>query len=272
VGDAVIARRLSEHPDVDKISFTGSEQVGVAVAQQAAATVKEAVLELGGKSPAVLMPDVDLDQVVPALLLRLFRHAGQGCQVPSRILVHRDHYHEFGERARAVVGGLKIGDPWNEDTEVGPVISEAHRARVQAFIDEAVSQGGEVLAASELPPFERGHWVAPTLIGRVGNDARIARQEIFGPVGVLLAYDDVDEAVRIANDTVYGLAAYVFGTDREAALAVGSRLRAGSVFVNGGGLRPDAPSGGLKHSGMGREQGEEGIVEFLEAQHLRWAV
>ncbi len=272
VGGAPIARALTEHAGVDKVSFTGSEHVGALVAQQAAATVKEAVLELGGKSPAILMPDADLDQVAGPLLLRLFRNAGQGCQVPSRILVHRDQLGPFVERARAVVAGLRIGDPWDEGTEVGPLINAVHRARVQGFIDEAVAGGGEILAAAELPPLDRGHWVAPTLIGGVGNDARICQEEIFGPVGVLLPYDDVDEAVRIANDTTYGLAAYVFGADREAALAVASRLRAGSVFVNGGGLRPDAPSGGFKRSGMGREQGEEGILEFLEAQHLRWAV
>ena len=271
VGDAPIARRLTEHPDVDKVSFTGSAAVGGAVAQQAAASIKAAVLELGGKSPCILLPGTDLDTVARPLLLRLFRNAGQGCQVPSRILVHQDRYEEFAERARRVVDTLVIGDPWDEATEVGPLIDARHKARVQRYIDEAVEQGGEVLAAARIPHFERGHWIAPTLIGGVNNDARIAQEEIFGPVGVLLAYQDLDEAVAIANDTQYGLAAYVYGPDSESALAVGSRLRAGSVFVNGGGLRPDAPSGGFKRSGIGREQGEEGILEFLEPQHLRWA-
>jgi aldehyde dehydrogenase (NAD+)/betaine-aldehyde dehydrogenase len=271
VGDAAIARRLTEHPDVDKVSFTGSVGVGGAVAQQAAASIKATVLELGGKSPCVLLPDADLDALTRPLLLRLFRNAGQGCQVPSRILVHHDRYRDFAERARTVVDELVIGDPWDDATEVGPLIDARHGDRVQRYIDEAVEQGGELLATARLPRFERGHWVAPTLIGGVKNDAPIAQEEIFGPVGVLLTYQDLDEAVAIANDTQYGLAAYVYGADSQSALQVASRLRAGSVFVNGGALRPDAPSGGFKRSGMGREQGEEGILEFLEPQHLRWA-
>jgi aldehyde dehydrogenase (NAD+)/betaine-aldehyde dehydrogenase len=271
VGDATIARRLTEHPDVDKVSFTGSLAVGSAVAQQAAASIKEVVLELGGKSACILLPDTDLNAITKPLLLRLFRNAGQGCQVPSRILVHRDQYAGFAERARAAIDDVVIGDPWDDATEVGPLIDARHKARVQQFIDEAVAQGADVLAAARLPQFERGHWIAPTLVGGVKNDARIAQEEVFGPVGVVLTYEDPDEAVAIANDTQYGLAAYVYGADKQAALDIGARLRAGSVFVNGGALRPDAPSGGFKRSGIGREQGEEGILEFLEPQHLRWA-
>jgi len=271
VGDATIARRLTEHPLVDKVSFTGSGPVGALVAQQAAAGIKEVVLELGGKSPAILLPDTDLDEVVAPLLLRLFRNAGQGCQVPSRILVHRDQRDGFVERARPVIAGLRIGDPWDETTEVGPLISAEHHVRVRSIVDDAVAAGAEVLGTAELPTFDRGHWMAPVLLGGLGNDAHVAREELFGPVGVLLTYDRVEDAVAMANDSDYGLAAYVFGPDAEAALSVGGQLRAGSVFVNGGGLRPDAPSGGFKRSGMGREQGEEGIRAFLEPQHLRWA-
>jgi aldehyde dehydrogenase (NAD+) len=269
-GDAATAKRLTEHRLVDKVSFTGSTAVGSAIARQAASVSKGVVLELGGKAPCILLPDADLKSITGSLLLRLFRHSGQGCQVPSRLLVQRDRLDEFVALARKATSTVAVGDPWDEKTEVGPIISSAQRDRVDAIVREAVTAGGEIICEGSLPGYDRGYWVAPALVGSVANAERISREEIFGPVGVVLPYGDVDEAVEIANDTDYGLAAHVFGPDTSRCLEVASRIRAGSVFCNGVGLRPDAPSGGMKDSGIGREQGEEGIRELMVTQTLAW--
>jgi aldehyde dehydrogenase (NAD+)/betaine-aldehyde dehydrogenase len=272
VGDQTIARGLTEHAAVDKVSFTGSVEIGTQVGLQAAAGVRDVVLELGGKAPALLLPDCDLDAVVRPLLLRLFRNAGQGCQVPSRILVHRAVVERFVELSRAVIRELVIGDPLDPATDIGPVITAAQRDRVLAVVNSAVADGGEILASAAAPDLPGGNWVGPMLIGGVDNRSPIGREEIFGPIGVMLVYDDLEEAIAMANDTDYGLAAYVYGRDVDDCVRVARAVRAGSVFVNGVGMRPDGPSGGFKRSGIGREQGEEGIMEFLAAQHIRWPI
>jgi aldehyde dehydrogenase (NAD+)/betaine-aldehyde dehydrogenase len=264
------AAALTRAAGVAKISFTGSLGVGTAVMRQAAEGMKDVVLELGGKSPNILLPGVDLAAVTEAAHLRYLRNAGQGCASPTRLLVHRDQYEEFLERSRKVFATVPVGDPWDPETVVGPVITAAHRDRVEGVVDSALADGAEVLARGSRPDGP-GYWVAPALVGGLPPHAPIAQEEIFGPVGVVLPYDTVDDAVEIANGVKYGLAANVYADDVAAARALAGRLRAGLVTVNGGGgLRPDGVFGGFKASGIGREHGEWGIREFLEPQHVQW--
>ncbi|MEV5848591.1 aldehyde dehydrogenase family protein [Streptomyces sp. NPDC051985] len=272
VGEAGIAKALTEHPLVDKISFTGSDHVGALVAEQAGRNIKGVVLELGGKSPCVVMPGGTAGPAVDTALRRLFRNAGQGCKSPSRILVHEDEYDTAVAQARKTVGEITVGDPLDPATDVGPVIRAAERDRIAGVVADAVANGAEVLASAALPDLGKGFWSPPTVIGGVTNADSISQNEIFGPVAVLLPYRDVDEAVAIANDTRFGLAGYVYGPDTPAALEVAQRIRAGSVFVNGGVDRPDTPGGGFKASGIGREGGDYGISEFYQWQNLRWAL
>jgi aldehyde dehydrogenase (NAD+)/betaine-aldehyde dehydrogenase len=204
--------------------------------------------------------------------LRYLRNAGQGCASPTRILVHQDAYEEFLSVTRRVFAGVGVGDPWDPDTVVGPLIRPDHRDRVEGFIDRALAAGGEIVAGGGRPDLPRGWYVNPTLIGGVAPDAEIAQEEVFGPVAVIMTYRDLDEAIAVANGTNFGLAAYIHGADLEAAQALAARLQAGSVYINGGGgLRPDAPLGGVKASGIGREIGEWGVREYLEPQHVQWA-
>ncbi|GEL27047.1 aldehyde dehydrogenase [Pseudonocardia sulfidoxydans NBRC 16205] len=268
-GDVAVARRLTEHPAVRAVSFTGSVEVGRQVMRQAAGTLKRVVLELGGKSPALLLPGADLVAAAEAVHLRYLRNAGQGCQSPTRILVPHRRLPEFVEISHELYARVRVGDPTDERVMVGPVISAAHRARVLGFVDEALAGGGTVLAGGGRPADRRGYFVSPTLIGGVSNAAKISREEIFGPVAVVLPYSSVDDAIQIANDSELGLAAAVFG-DEDEALAVADRLEAGTVTINGGGgFRPDAPMQGWKQSGVGTENGEAGIEEFLAIQHVQ---
>jgi aldehyde dehydrogenase (NAD+) len=271
VGDAAIARALTEHPQVDLVAFTGSVEVGALVMGQASKTVKRVVLELGGKSPAVLLPGSDLEEHLASLHLRWARHAGQGCQCPTRHFVHRSQWDEFVERSREIMSRFVVGDPRDERTDIGPVITAAHRDRIAGYVDEALQAGGEVLAASPMPELDRGFWSQPMLIGGVDHSARICQEEIFGPVAVAFPYDSVDDAVALANGTKYGLGAYVYGPDVDDCRRVAARIRSGNVSINGaGGLRPDAPNGGMKQSGIGRMRGDEGLREFMEPQHIQW--
>jgi acyl-CoA reductase-like NAD-dependent aldehyde dehydrogenase len=270
VGGPDVGAAMTSRHDVDRVSFTGSLEIGQQIMRQCVEHVTGVVLELGGKSPDIVLPDFALDaESVLGIHARYLRNAGQGCASPTRILVHEDRHDEFVEITRSVLPTVGVGDPWDPGTIVGPLIRSEHRARVEGFVERAVASGGRIVAGGGRPD-RRGWFVNPTLVGDVAPDAEIAREEIFGPVGVLLTYGDLDEAVAIANDTRFGLAAYVHG-DEETARAVAPRLRAGTVYINGGGgLRPDAPFGGWGASGIGREWGEEGIREFLEPQHIQW--
>ncbi len=272
VGEAHIAKALTEHAGVDKVSFTGSDAVGALVAEQAGRHIKGVVLELGGKSPCILMPGAVRGPGLETALRRLFRNAGQGCKSPSRILVHESEYDAAVAQVKDVVGRIHVGDPWRPDTDVGPVIRAGERDRIAGMIADALAEGGEIIAAADIPESTPGYWSAPTVIGGLTNKARISQNEVFGPVAVLLTYRDLDDAVSIANDSRFGLAAYVYGPDTVAALDLAKQLRAGSVHVNGGHDRPDTPGGGFKYSGIGREGGDQGIAEFYELQHLRWAL
>jgi aldehyde dehydrogenase (NAD+) len=273
VGDLEVSRLLTTHPDVDKVSFTGSAQVGAQVMAQAAQSLKGVTLELGGKSPSIVMPGTDLTSLVLPMHARYTRNAGQGCASPTRILVHESQFDEFVDRSREVWSELKTGDPWDRATVAGPLIRPEHRDSVARFVSGAQGDGGQVLAGGHALDIDGGWYHEPTLIAGLSNASAIAQEEVFGPVAVLLPYKSIEEAVTIANDSKYGLAAYVFGFDLPACLQVANQMRAGVVQVNGGGsFRPDAPYGGFKNSGVGREIGEDGIRDYLEPQHVQFAI
>jgi aldehyde dehydrogenase (NAD+)/betaine-aldehyde dehydrogenase len=273
VGGPEVGRRVSIHPGVDKVAFTGSRGVGRMIMEQAASGIKGVTLELGGKSPLIILPGFDVRPVVRRLHTRYLLNAGQGCAAPTRILVPRDYLEGFAELSREAFARIKVGDPWNPKTIVGPLIRPDHRARVEGEVEKALESGGKVLAGGGRPDVERGWFMNPVLIGGVDNRARIAQEELFGPVGVVIAYDDLEDAIRTANDVAYGLAADVYTPSVKTGMEVARRLRAGSVYINGGGaFRPDAPFGGFKGSGFGREYGEWGVREFLQPQHIQWTL
>lgn len=272
VGGADIGRALTMHPAVAKVSFTGSVAVGRQVMRQAAEGIKDVVLELGGKSAGIVLPGADLAAVALPLHGRYVRNAGQGCQSPTRLLVQEKQFDDFIDASRAAYAKIPVGDPWDPATMAGPLISEAHRARVEGYVARAVRDGGRVLVGGGRPDINRGWFMNATLIGGVDNRAEISREELFGPVAVIMPYRDVEQALAIANDSELGLAAHIYGPLDEAK-AVAERLRVGTVHINGSGqLRVDAVMGGWKQSGIGLEWGEDGVREFLEVQHIQWAV
>ncbi|PBC39263.1 betaine-aldehyde dehydrogenase [Rhodococcus sp. ACS1] len=270
-GGVDVAQHLISRPEVAKVSFTGSVPAGKAVMTTAAQGLRDVVLELGGKSAAIVLPTAHVEAVVEPIHSRYLRNAGQGCASPTRILLHRSQYDAFVDASREYFDSVAVGDPWDTRTLVGPVISERHRQSVLAHIGNALSDGGTVLARGHEPQ-ATGWWVPPTLIGGLANDARCNQEEIFGPVASVQVYDTVDEAIAIANDSTFGLHATVWGPHDEA-MEIAPRLDVGQVSINGGGpKRPDAPNGGWKNSGIGREFGEAGIREFLEPVHIQWPV
>ena len=271
VGGVDIAKALSSHKEIDAVSFTGSVPVGAAIMHQAADTIKHVTLELGGKSGAILLPDADFARFVPALHGRYLRNAGQGCQSPTRIIVPEARFDEFVEASKAAYAAIKVGDPWDPATAAGPLISAAHRARVEGYVERALQAGGRVLAGGGRPDIAQGYYMNSTLIGGLDNTAEIAQNELFGPVGTVITYKTVEEAIAIANTHDLALAGYVYGP-LEAAKEVGAQLRCGTLTINGGGqLRVDGLLCGWKQSGLGSEWGDDGIVNFLEKQHMQWA-
>jgi len=272
VGGTDIARALTEHRDVNKIAFTGSPEVGTQVMRQAATNLNGVVLELGGKSPAILLPDADFESTVASIHLRYSRNAGQACAAPTRILVPRERWDDFIDVSRSAYQHIPAGDPHDPATVVGPMITDAHRHRVESYVAGALRQGATVAAGGGRPGLERGWFTNATLLADVDNSWPVAQEEIFGPVAVAIRYKDEEDAVRIANDSRFGLHAYLFSADTDHARALAPRLRVGSVTINGGGgFRPDAPMGGFGISGVGRELGKWGIHEYLEPQHVQWA-
>jgi aldehyde dehydrogenase (NAD+) len=261
VGDA-----LARHEQIDLISITGSTAAGIAVARSAAATVKRVHQELGGKSPLVVLPDAPLRDAVTAGVLGCFRNTGQSCTAPTRLLVPQDRHGEAASIAAEVARSLRIGDPADPQTDLGPLANAAQFARVQELIAVGIAEGARLVTGGTGRPvgLGRGYYCRPTVFAAVDNRMRIAREEIFGPVLSILPYRDVAGAIATANDTPYGLAAYVFSADREQARAVGRELRAGMIYLNGAGNDLRAPFGGYKRSGNGREWGEFGLEEFLE--------
>ncbi|WP_046469512.1 aldehyde dehydrogenase family protein [Allosalinactinospora lopnorensis] len=267
----VVGEAIAAHPDVDMVSFTGSGRAGRRVSEVASATVKRVALELGGKSPNVILPDADLRHAVKRGVADVMRNTGQSCNALTRMLVHRDQYDEAVRTAAEAAAKHAPGDPLEEGTRMGPLVSKAQLDRVRDYIGIGVKEGARLVTGGAEPPEgrEQGYYVQPTVFADVRNDMRIAQEEIFGPVLVLIPYDSEEEAVEIANDTVYGLNAAVWAGDRDHGLAVARRLRAGQVEVNGGDFNPRVPFGGYKQSGVGREWGIHGLDEFCEVKAVQ---
>ncbi|WP_428340539.1 aldehyde dehydrogenase [Mycobacterium sp.] len=272
--DHGVGALLAKDPRVDMVSFTGSTATGRAVMADGAATVKRVFLELGGKSAFIVLDDADLGGAVSMAGFSVCMHAGQGCAITTRLLVPRAKYDEAVAFAAATVGGIKAGDPTDAGTICGPVISARQRDRIQGYLDSAIAEGG-TFACGGGRPADRdvGFFIEPTVIAGLGNDARCAQEEIFGPVLTVIPYDGDDDAVRIANDSPYGLSGTVFGIDPDRAAGVASRIRAGTINVNGGvWYSADLPFGGYKQSGNGREMGLAGFEEYLETKTIATAV
>jgi len=263
---ATVGEALVSHPGVDIVSFTGSTATGRHIASVAAGRVARVVLELGGKSPTVLLDDADLDIAVPAAVKACFLNSGQICVSLSRLLVHHGQYEDVVERVRDVAGGYTVGDPCTR-VDLGPLASRAQLDTVRGYIASGIDAGARLVTGGIEPPpgLGRGFYVRPTVFADVENSMTIAQEEIFGPVLSVIAYRDEDDAVRIANDSPYGLSGCVWSRDLERAARVARRLRAGTVKLNGAG-DPNAPFGGFKQSGIGREHGRFGIEEFVELQ------
>ncbi|QZA06470.1 aldehyde dehydrogenase [Mycolicibacter heraklionensis] len=271
--DHRIGARLAEDVRVDVVSFTGSTATGRSVMTAAAQTIKKVFLELGGKSAFVVLDDADLPAACTAAAATVSMHAGQGCALTTRLLVPRERYREALDAVAAAMSQIAVGDPNDPKTLCGPLISAKQRDRVQSYLDLAIAEGGTFHCGGGRPAgLDRGFFIEPTAIAGLTNDARVAREEIFGPVLVVLAHDGDADALRIANDSPYGLSATVFGSDERAA-RMASRLRAGTVNVNGGmWYSADVPFGGYKQSGVGREMGLAGFEEYLETKVVATAV
>jgi aldehyde dehydrogenase (NAD+) len=265
-----VGAALAAHPDVDMVSFTGSTRAGTEVARGAAATVKRVHQELGGKSPNVLLDDVDFERAVKASVLHVFQNSGQSCNAPTRMLVPAARLAAVEAIAKKVADAVIVGDPKAEGTAVGPVVSKIQFDRVEGFIAQGISEGAKLVVGGSGRPagFAKGYFVKPTIFSNVTNDMVIAREEIFGPVLCILPYSNEEEAILIANDTPYGLAAYVWSKDPARARQVGARIRAGQVILNGARGDMNTPFGGFKRSGNGREWGEHGLRDFLEIKAM----
>ncbi|MBZ9942321.1 aldehyde dehydrogenase family protein [Mesorhizobium sp. BR1-1-13] len=261
---------LASHADVDMISITGSTRAGIAVAQAAAPTVKRVAQELGGKSPNVILPDVDLDGAVSLGIAAAFRNLGQSCSAPTRMIVPRAQLAEIESIAKRVTDEIVVGDPLAETTTHGAIANRAQFDRIQTMIGVGISEGAKLVTGGPGRPggLKAGFFAKPTIFSEVRTDMRIAQEEIFGPVLCIIPYETVDEAVTIANDTVYGLGAHVQGKDMVVVKDVASRIRAGQVHLNYPAWDPHAPFGGFKQSGNGREYGLEGVSEYLEVKSI----
>jgi aldehyde dehydrogenase (NAD+) len=265
-----VGAALSAHPDVDMISITGSTRAGVLVAQAAAPTVKRVAQELGGKSANLILPDADLVRAVPGGVAAAFRNVGQSCSAPTRMIVPRVRLQEVERIALEAASSMVVGDPSSLQTTHGPVANRAQFNRVQEMIGIGIAEGARLICGGPGRPeaFNRGYYCRPTIFSAVHPQMQIAQEEIFGPVLAVIPYDTVDEAVEIANGTVYGLGAHVQGQDLGAARAVAARIRSGQVHINYPAWNPQAPFGGYKRSGNGREYGIEGLEEYLETKAI----
>jgi len=266
----VVGAELVRNPDVAKISFTGSVAVGQSIMRDGAATMKRVTLELGGKSPSILLDDAALERAIPSALVLAFMNSGQACAAGTRLLVPKSRLDAVKRAIVDTMRSFPVGDPADPKTAVGPMVSQNQYERVQSYIRKGIEEGAEVLVGGEGHPagFEAGYFVKPTVFVNVKNDMTIAQEEIFGPVLSVITYDSEDEAIRIANDSKYGLHSCVLGTDLQRARRVASQIRAGRVVINGMTDDPQAPWGGFKYSGFGREYGQYGIEAFLETRAI----
>jgi aldehyde dehydrogenase (NAD+) len=267
-----VGEYLVAHPAVDKVAFTGSTEVGRKIMALAAPHVKRVTLELGGKNAMLVLPDADLDLVVDGVLWGAFYHSGQLCEAGSRLLVPHTLHDTLVDRLVERVRGMRIGDPMDLETDIGPLISERQREKVERYIAIGREEGATVVVGGGRPlgdAFAHGHYIEPTIFTGVRPEMRIAQEEIFGPVLSVIAYNDIGEAIRIANNSIYGLAASVWSRDLQHALTVARRIRAGTVWINEHHvLNPYAPFGGYRQSGFGREMGRYGLDEYTEIKHI----
>jgi aldehyde dehydrogenase (NAD+) len=266
----VVGAALSRHPDIQMMSFTGSTRAGTAVTRDAADTVKRVTLELGGKSPNLVFADCDLEAQVTASVAECMLNTGQSCDAPTRLLVERSCYDEVLKIAKQAAADTTVGNPEDEGDHIGPLFDRIQFDRVQAMIKVGIDEGATLLAGGLGKPegHETGWFVKPTIFSDVSNDMRIAREEIFGPVLVIIPFEDEADGISIANDTPYGLAAFLQTGNKERAERVASKLRAGAVHINGGGIEYGTPFGGYKQSGNGREGGMMGLEDYLETKTL----
>jgi aldehyde dehydrogenase (NAD+) len=269
---ASVGEVLVSHPLVDKVAFTGSTEVGRRIMQLAANTVKRVTLELGGKSPAIVLPDADLDIAIPGLLFGVFLHSGQICESGTRVLVHDKIYDEVVERLAAAASSIKLGNPLDETVGMGPVVSESQLATILRYIESGKQDGARLVCGGRRATggvLDLGYYVEPTIFADVDNRMKIAQEEIFGPVLSVMRYRDVEEAVQLANDTIYGLAAGVWTRDLNLAYRIARELKAGTVWINDWHMfRSDAPFGGYKQSGFGREIGKYALDEYSQLKHV----
>ena len=267
----VVGEAIAAHPDVDMVSFTGSTRAGRRVSELASQTVKRVALELGGKSPNVILDDADLERAVVDGVGKCYLNSGQTCSALTRMIVPRSKLGEVEAIAAKAAETYTTGDPFDSGTRLGPLVSAVQRERVRNYINKGVEEGARLVTGGAEAPegLDRGYFVRPTVFSDVRTDMTIAQEEIFGPVLAIIPYDTEDEAVEIANDTIYGLAGGVWSGDPERAKAVARRIRTGQVEVNGGSFNPMAPFGGYKQSGHGRELGKFGLEEYLEVKSLQ---
>ena len=260
---------LTSHPDINMISFTGSTRAGALISQNAAKDFKRVSLELGGKGANIIFKDAD-PEAIERGALRCFRNSGQSCNAPTRMLVEKSMYNEAIERLKKYTEKFEVGDPKKEGEHIGPVISETQYNKIQTLIKKGIDEGAKLIAGGPGKPegLEKGYFVKPTVFADVNNNMEVARTEIFGPVLSVMPFETEEEAIKIANDTPYGLTNYIQTQDKEKVKRVARKLRSGMVDVNGAGIAVDAPFGGFKHSGIGREAGEHGLEEFLEVKSV----
>ena len=265
-----VGNPLSEHPKVRMMSFTGSGPTGSKIMEKAAKDFKKVSLELGGKSPYIVLDDVDIEEAAKATTGKVVNNTGQVCTAGTRVLVPNSIKEDFLKAVKAQFSSVKVGDPREEGTQVGPIISKKQFDQVQTYIDKGIEEGAELFYGGPGKPegLEKGYFARPTIFINVDNHMTIAQEEIFGPVMSVITYNDVDEAIKIANDTKYGLAGYVIGNDKDTLHKVARSIEAGTVEINEAGRKPDLPFGGYKQSGLGREWGDYGIEEFLEVKSI----
>ena len=266
----IVGEALSSHQDVDMMSFTGSTRGGIAVAQASAKTVKRVSQELGGKSPNIILDDSAFESSVKIGVEKIMENTGQSCNAPTRMLVPKNRHEEAMQIAKLVAENLKTGDPKEETTDIGPLVSDVQYEKVQRLIESGINAGAKLVTGGTGRPshLNKGYYVKPTVFGDVDNKMEIAQEEIFGPVLSIIPYDSEDEAVEIANDTNYGLSAYIAGENTERLREIGRKIRAGQVHINYGSGGTNAPFGGFKQSGNGREKAEWGLEEFLETKAI----
>ena len=266
----VVGEAMSSHKDIDMMSFTGSTRGGVAVAKASATNVKRVSQELGGKSPNLILDDNSFTTSITNGVIHVMGNSGQSCNAPTRMLVPKSRHDEAITIAKSALEKVKVGDPLDLNSDLGPLVSKNQFDKVQKLIKKGIEEGAYLVAGGTGRPngYEKGFYARPTIFGNVSNQMVIAKEEIFGPVLVIIPYDDLEEAISIANDTIYGLAAYVTGEDREKCLEISRELRAGQISINYGSSGPSAPFGGYKQSGNGREKAEWGLTEFLEVKAI----